>query len=283
MSFVTLLEGISPTFLGIIVGSLFTIIGVILTNASNTKRLRIQHEHERDLENKERDATLRRDTYLAAIEAISAGIVAVGRFSEINISQMELMQSYTDKSPAIAKVSIVGKEKTIEAVANFNSELTGTFLRLSSHRQKLDMSWQRNMAIEEKIEQATKEQERLESLIDEYSAEGYEDDVHLNLLRRKYELMTKKIEQLTTERDTLMGQLMPMQMALIQKSLNELANLDQLLTPVISLMRAELELPFDEAYYSQIIAEDHKKQAEYLEAFIREQAISMEGDQVSDG
>jgi predicted outer membrane protein len=63
---------------------------------------------------------------------------------------------------------------------------------------------------------------------------------------------------------------------LIQKTLRETAALDQLLTPVISQMRAELELPFDEAYYSKIIAENHKKQQEYLEAFIQEQAIQVE-------
>jgi uncharacterized membrane protein YgaE (UPF0421/DUF939 family) len=34
-SLIALFERIPPTFLGIIIGSLFTIIGVVLTNASN--------------------------------------------------------------------------------------------------------------------------------------------------------------------------------------------------------------------------------------------------------
>jgi hypothetical protein len=74
MSFFGFLDEMSPTLLGIVLGSLLTIVGVILTDASNTKRLRLQHEHERALESKERDASLRRETYL---EAISAGMVAV--------------------------------------------------------------------------------------------------------------------------------------------------------------------------------------------------------------
>ncbi len=276
MGLTTFLDQMSPTFLGIVVGSLFTIVGVILTNASNTRRLRIQHEHEQYLESKERDASLRRDTYLAAIEAISAGMVAVGRFGELNIKQEELMQSYTEKSPAIAKVTIVGRDETIKAVANFNSELTGAFLRLTSDRQNLNVAWERYAALEGKINLATREQERLQSLMDEYLAEGEQDEGQWNLLRRKHEVERKKLERLTAEQEELMNQVMPAHMNLIQRCLKEAATLDRLLTPVISMMRSELELPFDEVFYSQIVEENHKKQAEYLEAFIKEQAIEME-------
>jgi hypothetical protein len=256
---------------------LFTIIGVILTNASNTKRLRLQHEHEQLLESKERDSSLRRDTYLAAIEAISAGMVAVGRFGELNVKEEELMQSYTEKSPAIAKVSIVGKDETIKAVTNFNSELLGAFLRLTSERQNLNVAWQRFAALEGKIELATREQERLQSLMDENHAQGEKDETGWDLLRRKYEVQTAKLERFTAEQEQMLNQVMPAQMNLIQRCMQEAFALDRLLTLVISKKRAELELPFDEASYSQIVEENHKKQAEYLESFIREQAIEMEG------
>jgi hypothetical protein len=280
MSFFAFLDEMSPTLLGIVLGSLLTIVGVILTNASNTKRLRLQHEHERALESKERDASLRRETYLAAIEAISAGMVAVGRFGEINTTQEELMQSYTEKSPSIAKVSIVGKDDTIKAVANFNRELVGTFLRLASDRQNLNVAWERYASMGEKIKLATREQDRLLSLMDEYNALGIDDEGQWKVLQGKYEAEKKRIERLGAEQEEHMSQLMPAQLSLIQKTLQETAALDQLLTPVISRMRAELELPFDEAYYNQIIAENHKKQQEYLEAFIQEQAVGMEREQV---
>jgi hypothetical protein len=37
-----------------------------------------------------------------------------------------------------------------------------------------------------------------------------------------------------------------------------------------------LELPFDEAFYNQVVEENHKKQAQFMEAFIQEQAIELE-------
>jgi hypothetical protein len=71
------------------------------------------------------------------------------------------------------------------------------------------------------------------------------------------------------EQDESMAWLMPAQMELIQQSQQEIARLDQLLTKVIGLMRAELELPFDAERYSRILAENHQKQAETLEAFFK--------------
>lgn len=270
MGFVGFLDEISPTFLGIIVGSLFTIIGVILTNASNTKRLRLQHEHEQHLESKERDATLRRDTYLSAIEAISAGMVAVGHYGELSIPEGELMRAYTEKIPAISKVIIVGKDETLKAVVHFNTELTGVFMRLGSKRLRLEQAWKRNTDLEEQVRLAQLEQERLRGMMDESNANGSQDETQWRALQRKYELEKARIERLTAEQDELMGWLMPGQMQLIQQSQQEIARLDQLLTKVIGLMRAELELPFDAERYSRILAENHQKQAEYLEAFFKE-------------
>jgi hypothetical protein len=277
MDLVTLVERIPPTFLGIIIGSLFTIIGVILTNASNTRRLRLQHEHERELERRNQDLGLRRDVYMAAMEAISAGMVAVGRYSDFNLSPDELMQSYTDKSPAIGRVTIVGNDETIEAVANFNQELTGTFMRLAVKREQVSALWQRTAALEKEIERASQEQERLLALINEAGA-GAHDQQRIEQLRQNYEAEARRIEALQAEQSEVDETFIALQMDLVQKCVSEVAALDRLLIPVISLMRSELELPFNEAFYAQILETGHKKWAEYLEAFQREHATAIESE-----
>jgi hypothetical protein len=114
------------------------------------------------------------------------------------------------------------------------------------------------------------EQERLRGMMDESNASGSQDETQWRAMQRKYELEKARIERLTAEQDELMSWLMPAQMRLIQQSQAEIARLDQLLTQVIGLMRAELELPFDAERYSRILAENHQKQAEYLEAFFKE-------------
>jgi len=159
MDLVKLIDAVPPTLWGFLIGSLLTVLGVILTNAANTKRLRLQHEHEWRLESKERDLNLRRDIYLAAMEAIATSVATIGRFSNLNIPSDDLELILTDKSPAFSRVSIVGQEATIQAVANFSRELTGTFLRLSAKREKLSWLMQRLASVEQKIAQVLQAQE----------------------------------------------------------------------------------------------------------------------------
>jgi len=270
MEFARYFSEVSPTFLGIVVGSMFTIIGVILTNTSNTKRLRLQHEHEQALESKERDASLRRETYLGAIEAISAGMVAVGRFGEFNFSPQELMEAYTNKSPAIAKVMVVGQNDTVKAVANFNSELTGTFIRLTSKRQNVQNILERNAAIGQEIEESAKELSRLQALMEDNLLHGKPGVTQNESLLLKFSAEKEKNDLLANEQNELLDKLIPTQMNLVMECMEEITRLDQMLTPVIGLMRAELELPFDEEKYNQIIEENHRKQRSFLQAFMQD-------------
>ncbi len=262
-----MIKAIPATFWGIVVGSLITMLGVVLTNVGNTRRLRIQHEHERELESREQDLNLRRSVYLDAMEAISAGMVAVGRFGEMTTPYPELMKSYSDKAPAMAKVPIVGREETIEAVANFSQGLTAAFLRLSSRREQLNALWHQHAAVEEKLETVSQARDRVDALIEEQRMGETPDETQLRSLQRIYETKQPRLEELHTQQAEIEGRLYPAQMALVRNGVEETAALDRLITPVISAMRAELELPFDAEFYSRLVESSHQKLEAYLEAF----------------
>ena len=148
---ISLIETIPPAFYGILIGSFLTIIGVVLTNISNTKQLRIQHEHERQLRNKERDLNMRREIYMDAMEAISAGITAISRFSELSETPEALIKSYTSLSAKVSKVTIVGQNETIEALADFQLELNAAFLRLGAKRDSLMLIYAQTKALRQRF------------------------------------------------------------------------------------------------------------------------------------
>lgn len=83
-----------------------------LTNHANDRRLKRQLDHDRDMRSRERELSLRKDIYLAAAEAISAGLIAIGRFANLDIPHEKLTEAYLDKSPSIAKVHVIAKEQT---------------------------------------------------------------------------------------------------------------------------------------------------------------------------
>lgn len=269
MSVIEIIQNIPPAFYGIMIGSLLTVIGVTLTNISNTKRLHIQHEHERNLENKARDLNLRRDVYMQAMEAISAGLVAVSRFSELNTPSEKLMHSYTDLSPKIGKVTIVGKSETIKAVATFNLELTGAFLRLTAIREKIKIVAQRIEQLESEIKKTMNEINNLADFQDEENIEKTKKKIN-NQTQHQYQTSKKQLEDIKAECDILENQFMSMQIDLVQQCTSEVAKLDDFLVPLIGLMRSELELPFNEKYYADILKKGHEKQKQYLADFFKD-------------
>jgi hypothetical protein len=74
--FLQMLDAIPASFWGVVVGSFFSIGCVALTNRASDRRLRAQFEHEWKLKTKDREMALRKKVYLAAAEAIAAGVCA---------------------------------------------------------------------------------------------------------------------------------------------------------------------------------------------------------------
>lgn len=272
MDWMMWIESIPPTFWGILIGSLFTVIGVVLTNSSNTKRLRLQHDHERQLESRERDLNLRREVYLGAMEALSAGMVVIGRFSDLEHKTQNLMQVYLDKSPSIARVNLIGEIETIEAVIRFTQELTATFLRLASRREQI-YALQKNAAtIEERIDSSSKELDHLHTSLHELELQHPQDLGQIDKHHRMIEDLQKNINELRNQADEIWNMVIPAQMNLVQICVSEQANLEHLLIPIFRTMRAELGLGFDEVFYTKIIEAGYKQQSEYLEGYIRDLA-----------
>ncbi len=259
MDLVYLTNKISPTFWGIVVGSLFTIIGVVLTNVSNIKRLRIQQEYERSMKSREQDLTMRKEVYLEAMEAISAGMGAIGNISDMSIPNQQLMHPYTSKSPAIAKVTIVGYDETIKAVVEFNQDLIAAFMRLGSRRSKLDILQQRSATLSHNIEQTTQERDRLSTQLKTIEITEEPDSRSWQTTQRLLEQENQRIAELEDQQSQINSQLYPLLMNLVEKCVAEIASLDQKLVNVIRLIRHELELPFDEAHYLKVIQSSHDK------------------------
>jgi len=137
-----LIAKIPPTFWGVVFGAFFSLGGVVLTNRANDRRLQAQLSHERELRKKERELSLLKDVYLAAVEAIATGINTIRYFPDMSIPYDKLMVEYGKKAPAIAKVYLIGGEETVKAIVHLISELSATYLQL--HAKRIPLVGQKN-------------------------------------------------------------------------------------------------------------------------------------------
>lgn len=263
MDLVALVASIPATFWGVIIGSLFTVIGVAITNASNTRRLRLQHDHERLRDERSQDLTMRREVYMGAFEAFATGMTMVGNFGELEVPFQDLVRAYMGKSSAIGKVTIVGRASTIQAVADFEQALTGAFIRLSSQRQAVEQQHRHAQVLAERIARSTAEQERLTADIERTG-----DEATSAPLRRSLEHERRQTEALRREVAEVEARFMPGLMGLIRATMEEVEALDGLLAAVIREVRSELGLAFDEAFYRQLVARSHERRAADFETFL---------------
>jgi hypothetical protein len=135
----TLIGRVPATFWGVVFGSFFTLVGVKWTNRANDRRLQAQLSHEREMQKKEQELSLRKDVYLAAVEAMSAGIVAVNRFTDVCIPSNNITGMYYEKAPSIDKVKIIAGEETVKVLGHFMRELNTTWAQLLTRRAPLEM------------------------------------------------------------------------------------------------------------------------------------------------
>lgn len=275
----------SETIWGIIITGVLTLgasLGsIILANEFNNRRLKEQLaqdrdlkqaelDHERDLTTREREMSLRRQVYLAAAEAASAGILAVTRFPNLDIPDEQLTEGYLAKAPSIIKVHIVAKEETVRAVTNFSAELGATFLRLFARRLPLVLQKQQIAFLRGQIDTFAKEQSRMVELMKQYNMDGINDRTRWDAFEHVFDFERRRIEQNTQQIDTLTALLNPDQLLFLEEVVGETIQLGRLLTPALISIRRELELPLDEAEFVKISEEAIAKQTEHLKVFIQQ-------------
>ena len=269
-SLLALIELIPGTFWGVIIGGFFTLSGIILTNRAHDRRMQLQLADDRKLKNREREMALRKDIYLAAAEAASAGLLAVGRFANLDIPHDKLTEGYLDKAPSITKVHIIANEETVRAVSNFSIELNAAFLRLSVKRFQLVAQKQQIGFLRAQVDVSIKENARTLELQRQYNIEGLTDPRKWHVLQQNFEFERARGEQLRQEADTLDASLIPRQLEFMEEVCAETLQLGHLLTPPLFAIRKELELLIDETEFRRISEEATAKQVESLKEFMRD-------------
>ena len=264
---------IPGTFWGVIIGSLFTLTAtlgsMILLNRGNDRRLRSQLDQDRELKNRDREMSLRRDIYLAAAEAAAAGLIAIGRFTSIKDFDEKLIDGYTEKSPAIIKVHIVAKEETVKAVINFSTELNATFLRLYARRAPLVFQKQKIDILRAQFDSSMKENSRSLELMNQYNLEGLHDQYKWDALQRNFEQWQRSGEEDRLKADILDAELRAKHFEYMEECCGEAIKLGRILTPALISIRKELDLPIDEVEFCRISEEAIIKQIESLKEFMQ--------------
>lgn len=263
-----LLEAIPASFWGVVFGSLLSLGGITLTNRASDRRLSAQFEHERIQKTKEREMALRKEVFLAAAEAVAAGMNAVSRFGNLDLPNEQITGDYIEKSPAIAKVHVIAKPETIQSMVSFTGELGALFLRLFAKRFELMSKKNAIALIDSQVADFGKERDRVLEMIKQHNIEGIVDDRRWNVLQGNFEFEQRRINEELARRAEVVGSLQPKHLEFMRECVHHSAELSKHLVPVLSAVRAELELPFDGQSYHELINDSIARQQLAIDEFV---------------
>jgi hypothetical protein len=256
---------------------LATLSGVVVTNLFQAKRFRAQLAHEREMKNREREMSLRRDVYLEVAEAVQAGLIAINRFPHLELTNDKILEGYVDKAPSIAKVHIIAKEETVNAVIGFTAELGAAFLRLFAKRVSLSSQRHKLEALRAQVDSSLKDNARTLERIKQYNLDGLSDQNRRDWLERNFDFEQERIKAASQEADTIERTLYLQQLQYTKECAEETTKLGRLVVPMVFSARKELELPINEVEYRRVMEEAAAKQAENLKDFLQELKALMTG------
>jgi len=181
----------------------FSLGGVVITNRANDRRLRAQLVNDRELRNRERELSLRKDVYLGAAEAISAGLTAIGRFANLDLPNDKITEVYLEKASSIAKIHVIAKEETVKSVVDFVNELGTAYLRLFAMRYPLVIDKNQLAILDKQIESFANERDRMIELMKQFNLEGNTDKRRWEVIQNNFKFEQERINGFLKRRETL--------------------------------------------------------------------------------
>ena len=183
-----------------------TLGGVVATNWGNTKRLRLQLEHDAGENAKERLTTLRRGLYLDAVEANIRALAYFGTMPQADFTKPDADQPIRNMLAIGAQLQLVVSQETARLVSEVIAASGELHLRLIP--RVLPMHQLRsNIKIRDVLyENAQAEVNRILAAMTQLNESGHRDAAQFNRLNSSFEVASRASELATNERSAFWGQ-----------------------------------------------------------------------------
>jgi|SRR5882672_776054 len=260
-SLVDLASQIPGTFWGVIVGSLFTLGGLVLSNWWQDKRQARQLEH-----------TLAKEIYLAATEAINIGLTTVARFGDITISQADLTRDYLAKAHAIAKVHTVASLQTATAITAVLTAISEAMLQLTLARYPVRQAKDRVDILTQQLDRFAKEMDRWLEEAKQYNLGPVKDPQRWNTINGNFEFNDKQQQEAMQARDAATADVFRLNIALMKDAIARLSKIQTLIPPLVMAVRTDLGIKTDASGYSAVLTNSANDQRQHLLNFMKELA-----------
>lgn len=217
----------------------------------------------------EREKDIKKEVYLQAVEALTRSQNVVASLSNLNINEQQITSSMTDDAGSIAKVQIVGSEKTVKAITTIMSSIGSAILELMLERSVLVNRKNTIELLGTYRLKAADEISRYISVMTNINIEGNHDQRLWEAINRNVEFQTQQRDKYTQEINDLWVTQNKAHIEFAQKCMDEYFEISSLLPAAVLSVREELNLHISNEAYLDIFNQNIESGRRVLSDFYK--------------
>jgi len=224
----------------------------------------------------ERQRSIKKEVYLQAVEALTRTQNVVSSLSNLNTDAQKITSDMVSDSGLIAKVQIVGSEKTVKAVTTVMASIGTAIMELMLERGVLVKRKNKIELLEVYCSKAQDEIDRYISIMKNLNLEGNQDKRLWDTINNNVQFKTQQREKNAQEISDLWKIQNKEHLEFTQKSMDRFFETSALLPDAVLAVREELNLTISNDAYLDIFNKniEHAKRVfgNFLKRLAHEQA-----------
>lgn len=228
-----------------IIASVLTLSGVLISNRSNTSRLRIQLQHDSIEKAKERTATLRREVYLHAAEELTKANSHLASLPQADLAKINAAEGLQGFFAAAAKLQLVAEPPTALLV----NRLVGSFGELLLRHIERLMPLQNaklNIAINDELyDKAQVDLDRVLSEMAKFNESAQINDLVFSALQRSFSAYQSRATKYANARQAAWEEFNTLNVKFLRQLLVDMRVIGDQQIPVLVEIRRDLGLTAD--------------------------------------
>ncbi len=249
-----------------IIASAITLSGVLISNRSNTNRLRIQLQHDAAEKSKERTAILRREVYLLMAEELTKANSLLVSLPQSDLTKTNAADGLQGFFAAAAKLQLVAEPKTAllvnEIVASYSELLLRLLVRMIPlQKARTDISINDNL-----YNEAQAQVTRVLAEMVKFNEADQADIVVFNALQRSFDEYQDQAKKYATERSASWDEFNRNNIEFCKQLLIDMRGIGEQQIPILIEIRHDLGLTAEiDAFRQQMEVQWKRMMAQFDE------------------
>lgn len=252
-----------------VIASMLTLGGVLISNRSNTTRLRIQLQHDAIEKARDRTAILRREVYLCAVEELTKANSHLASLPQSDPGTTNLADGLQGFFGAAAKLQLVAEPKTALLVNQLVATYGELLLRLMAraiplHNARSDISINDDL-----YNKAQTQVSRVLAEMTKFNEAAQVNDVVFAALRRSFDDHQAQATKYASERGAAWDEFNHLNIEFCRQLFTDMRIVGEQQIPVLIEIRRDLGLVTDLATFQQQMESQWNRMSAQFDALLR--------------